>query len=394
VSLDVYTLAFATILNLFTTGGAMTMVWNVEQRAPGIRWVGIGFLMGGLGHLLSLLQIRIPGSAMVLASHVMMLLSGLSILYGVRSFKGLRKIPATVTIPAGGIYFAALGYWMFFHPDPTMRVALVSAFLGVVVAGLSLSMASGSSRRDLRIHFWTATLFGLNSLSLLGRAAWVFTHHNASDPFIPGFFEFANLVTINIFVTGCGFGLSTESEKRLRRQTEALVMYDALTGLPNRRMFEDELETVRRRALATASHFGVVYGDLDGFKEINDSLGHLSGDAALQIVASRLARLAPKGIFVARLGGDEFAAVLGNLDSRATGMARLKELQDAVNGDITLSGKRVALRISCGLAFFPDDALSNSDLVRRADAKMYMAKRKIQSLTPLSTFFQPTTTGA
>jgi diguanylate cyclase (GGDEF)-like protein len=394
VGLDVYTLAFATILNLFTTGGAMTMVWNVEQRAPGIRWVGIGLLLGGLGHLLSLLQLRISGNAIVLLSHVMMLLSGLAILYGVRSFKGLRKIPPAITIPACGIYLTALSYWMFIRPDLTMRVALVSAFLGLVVAGLSVSMASGSSRRDLRIHFWTATLFGLNSLSLLGRAAWVFTHHNASDPFVPGFFEFANLVTINIFVTGCGFGLSTESEKRLRRQTEALAMYDALTGLPNRRMFEDELETVSRRALSTASHFGVIYGDLDGFKEINDSLGHISGDAALQIVASRLARLAPKGIFVARLGGDEFAAVLANIDSRATGMARLKELQDAVNGDITLSGQRVSLRISCGLAFFPDDALSNSDLVRRADAEMYMAKRKIQSLTPLSPFLQPTTTEA
>jgi diguanylate cyclase (GGDEF)-like protein len=392
VRLDVYTLIFATILNLFTTGGAMTMVWNVEQRAPGIRWVGIGLLLGGLGHLLSLMRVMVAGNGIVAMSHLTLMMSGLSILYGVRSFKGLRRIPPYLTVLVCAVYLSVLGYWMFVRPDQVMALALVSTFLGVIVAGLSMSMASGSNRRDQRIHWWTATLFGLNSLSLLGRAAWVFTHHSGTDPFVPGFFEFANLVTLNIFVTGCGFGLSTESEKRLRRETETLAMCDALTGLPNRRMFEEQLESVRRRAISQGDRFAVIYGDLDGFKEINDSLGHNSGDAALQVVAERLSRLSDKGIFAARLGGDEFVALVENVDSRRVAASRLKELQDAVNGDISLAGKRVSLRISCGLSVFPDDAHSGSDLVRRADAEMYLAKRKIHSLAPhsepIAAFFQ------
>jgi diguanylate cyclase (GGDEF)-like protein len=362
----------------------MTMVWNVEQRAPGIRWVGIGLLLGGLGHLLSLMQVMVPGDSFPVLSHLMLLFSGLTILYGVRSFKGLRQIPPYATALICSVYLIVVAWWMFVRPDFAMRVALVSTFFGVIVAGLSVSMASGACRRDQRIHWWTASLFALNSLSLLGRAAWVFTHHSGGDPFVPSFFEFANLVTINVFVTCCGFGLSTESEKRLRRQTEALAMYDALTGLPNRRMFEEQLESVRRRAIADKDQFAVIYGDLDGFKEINDSLGHLAGDAALQIVAGRLARLSTKGIFAARLGGDEFIALVRGVETRHAALVRLKEVQDAVNGDVQLSGTLVSLRISCGVAMFPSDADSGSDLVRRADAEMYMAKRKIRGLAPHS----------
>lgn len=171
-----------------------------------------------------------------------------------------------------------------------------------------------------------------------------------------------------------------EAEERLAEQQEriayleSLAQTDELTGLPNRRGFNDQF----RRAMAAARRQGGVGGvmvmiDLDGFKAINDTHGHLAGDAYLRHVARFLAARVRDHDVVARLGGDEFAILLTNVDE-ATGAQRAHELAKAANEDVmTWEGARLPIRFSIGAQPYraEDD---EDDVLRHADHRMYAQK--------------------
>jgi len=161
---------------------------------------------------------------------------------------------------------------------------------------------------------------------------------------------------------------SQDLVERLRYE----ATHDPLTGLPNRAMFQQQI----RGALegrAESDGFAVVVLDLDGFKDINDTLGHSSGDAMLREVARRLVTSVPEGTIVARLGGDEFALLLsGEQGERGETGARL--VQQALSSPIVLAGIELEVRASAGVACFPEHGTEGSLLVQRADIAMYAAK--------------------
>ena len=147
--------------------------------------------------------------------------------------------------------------------------------------------------------------------------------------------------------------------------------HDALTGLANRRLFLSRLQ----RALSGADPFAVLFVDVDGFKGINDGLGHDVGDAALIVLAERLLAIAGPGATVARLGGDEFGVLLGAQPDRAA-VQRVTELVVAGLGTPLRTGVvRAALSASVGVALAGDGA-TPEEMLRSADIAMYAAKRR------------------
>jgi diguanylate cyclase (GGDEF)-like protein/PAS domain S-box-containing protein len=159
-------------------------------------------------------------------------------------------------------------------------------------------------------------------------------------------------------------------EIELRHQ----ALHDGLTDLPNRTLFNDRLGQALAVTRRSGAPLAVLLMDLDSFKEINDTLGHHSGDALLEDLGRRLEGCVRAGDTVARLGGDEFGFLL--LDMSASGATEVVDrIRQALAEPFRLHGLTLQVEASIGIALFPDHGESADELLRRADVAMYVAKR-------------------
>lgn len=158
-------------------------------------------------------------------------------------------------------------------------------------------------------------------------------------------------------------------------QLDRLTHYDALTGLPNRVLFRRRLAAAIDNAHRQGSLAGLLFLDLDRFKQVNDSYGHAVGDRMLVEISGRLQRVFRHQDLIARLGGDEFAVLLENLHQRDE-MTRLAEKAlGAIQRPYVIDGRQFHSGASIGIAVAPDDSTDADHLIQLADAAMYAAKR-------------------
>jgi diguanylate cyclase (GGDEF)-like protein len=176
------------------------------------------------------------------------------------------------------------------------------------------------------------------------------------------------------------------------RQQQELALHDPLTGLPNRRLLEDRIATVLQHATRQQNKAAVMYLDLDGFKAINVTHGHDTGDDILKMVAQRLVGCARKEDTVARVGGDEFVIVMGNIAHLGDTQEPASKLIEAVSEPYIVNGLTLQLSTSIGIGIFPDDADAVASVIAMADAALYEAKRsgKNRSCTAQTLRNQPT----
>ncbi|MFI1659340.1 putative bifunctional diguanylate cyclase/phosphodiesterase [Streptomyces sp. NPDC020472] len=150
---------------------------------------------------------------------------------------------------------------------------------------------------------------------------------------------------------------------------------DPLTGLPNRQWLLERAWTALEEAEGEGVRAALVLIDLDRFRSVNDTLGHLAGDRLLLQIAERLRLALPRGAEAARLGGDEFAVLLPTADSTTSAQRVARHLVAELSSPLDLDGLTLVLEASAGVAVFPDHALDAEGLLRRADVAMYQAKR-------------------
>ncbi|WP_030991057.1 putative bifunctional diguanylate cyclase/phosphodiesterase [Streptomyces sp. NRRL WC-3744] len=150
---------------------------------------------------------------------------------------------------------------------------------------------------------------------------------------------------------------------------------DPLTGLPNRQWLLERIWTALDDADRIGARSALMLIDLDRFRSVNDTLGHLAGDRLLLQIADRLRLALPRGAEAARLGGDEFAVLLPVADSTTSATRVARGLVSALSSPLDLDGLTLVLEASAGVAVFPDHALDAEGLLRRADVAMYQAKR-------------------
>ncbi|HWR76084.1 MAG TPA: diguanylate cyclase [Thiobacillus sp.] len=171
--------------------------------------------------------------------------------------------------------------------------------------------------------------------------------------------------------------LIREQMGELERSRAALreeATHDPLTGLANRRLFYDRLQQAIRHAHRYGGKVGILYVDLDRFKDINDQHGHHVGDAVLTEVAKRLTSSIRDSDSVARLGGDEFVVLLEGVQGREDYLAAANKIEQALNATTTFYGLDVEIAASIGQALYPDDGADEDALIRAADAAMYRIK--------------------
>jgi diguanylate cyclase (GGDEF)-like protein len=185
------------------------------------------------------------------------------------------------------------------------------------------------------------------------------------------------LVLLTLYVSF--FPLLRRVTARLRgqvEQIEKLALYDALTGLANRRLFRDRVDQELLSAKREGEGFSLMLLDLDRFKEINDTLGHQTGDAVLEELADRLRSVSRASDTVARLGGDEFALVLNRAGDAATALFVAERIRRALEAPFATDGLTLQLEASIGIALFPEHGTDAEALLRHADIALYTSKEE------------------
>jgi diguanylate cyclase (GGDEF)-like protein len=162
----------------------------------------------------------------------------------------------------------------------------------------------------------------------------------------------------------------TASQERYRY----LATHDPLTGLPNRTLLHERLQSALRRAHRNSLHTAVLFLDLDNFKQVNDAFEHHAGDRLLTELGERLRRALRETDTVARMGGDEFAVILEELTNPFDSIAVVQKLLEAVPAPCNIRGKEISITTSVGISIYPKDARDVDELLQQADTALSYAK--------------------
>lgn len=163
-----------------------------------------------------------------------------------------------------------------------------------------------------------------------------------------------------------------QAEHRLRH----MAYYDTLTGLPNRELFQDRLKQALEMARDHNQLVALLFLDLDGFKQINDTYGHLMGNLLLKAVAQRLSGCLRSSDTVARLGGDEFVVLLPSIPVAQDVSRVADKILQTLSQNFVLEGKTIPVTTSIGISLYPKDSEDMEDLLKKADMAMYAAKKQ------------------
>lgn len=315
----------------------------------------------GLAAALLLLPVNLfLGHEAIAGALGLVILASLHNLYAVRRQERIERanvltlatlLPLFVILVADGGIEGSGPYWLGLYPLVTFFVAGLrgglawNAFFVVLLLGMILLRANG-------VAFIAPSTLQLSLLT----AAYVF---------------FSLFCAVYEYFRQATDEALRQSRESLRQQ----AMYDPLTALPNRTLLYDRLKTKVEQSQRYQRSFALLFIDLDGFKAVNDELGHVEGDAVLRAMADRLRRLARQADTVARHGGDEFVWILDEpyQESAATDVAL--RCIDELSRPLQLEGRTLTLGASIGIARYPRHGDSADALIQAADTAMYEAKR-------------------
>lgn len=163
--------------------------------------------------------------------------------------------------------------------------------------------------------------------------------------------------------------------KKKEERLEYLALHDGLTGLANRKKFDETLEAFFKIAQEKKTTFGIAFFDLDGFKNVNDTLGHDFGDFLLQTVSKKLVESVRESDLVARFGGDEFAALITNISSKEEMVQIAERCLESIGTQVEKDGEKANFGVSIGISLYPNNATDTTELLKKADKAMYEAKK-------------------
>ena len=271
----------------------------------------------------------------------------------------------------------AEGRYVNYHsPRSDLLAAPVDTFLGKTVAEVLPPHAAQACMAALQMAQASGSSSGQQFELVLPHGTFWFELSVSRKSNGPG--EAPNFIVLSRDIT---------ERKQAEHSIRQLAFFDSLTGLPNRQAFLDRVDREIRRAQHNAGQLGVLFMDLDGFKTVNDTLGHNAGDQILQAAADRLREsirptdLVARGteeayaeVELARLGGDEFTALILDIKRPEDALAVAQRIHHLMRQPFVLDGRQVRLSASIGVALFPNDGADAATLLKHADTAMYHAK--------------------
>jgi diguanylate cyclase (GGDEF)-like protein len=309
----------------------------------------------------------------------------------------LTYLTGIVSMARGGL---AGDGTLFLTVLPILTITLVNARTGIYAAGVSIS---------------TFILFGILAHDGMLNP-WLIIHDNPQTPDQWLYFGLAMstliIVTVFVVIRFSNFQLETlesvqemakaltdshhqlelanqKLEQKVQERTaelsnanqhlQFLATHDNLTGLPNRILFFDRLEQAIKKSRRQKRRFALLFVDLDDFKRINDSFGHIVGDQVLQTVADVLDHAVRDSDTVARLAGDEFMIILDDVREISDIEAIARKINQAVAQPIEVLQESVVMTVSIGISLFPEHGEDSETLLRKADVAMYQVKNGTQN---------------
>ncbi|HEX7003343.1 MAG TPA: bifunctional diguanylate cyclase/phosphodiesterase [Trueperaceae bacterium] len=286
------------------------------------------------------------------------------------SRRSLRPLVIT-TVGAVGAYFISKLYWILFvlPPDVDPRGQMTENFFWVpVIYLLSFVLPDSRLGRQLSLAYTGVVL--VISLAYCVKSAILGQNWTVVYALVQ-----MNLANSVLFALTSSFILFKEEYTRSQTRLAVVEKYantDHLTGLPNRLGLKLDLE---RRLAGGDGRFAVLFIDFDGFKVVNDSLGHAGGDKLLEQVASRLKSVTRGDDFIARFSGDEFVIVVDSLATTNSATSVANRAMAALAQPFDIQGNYITLSASIGISFYPNDSIDAETLIRYADSAMYRVKR-------------------
>jgi diguanylate cyclase (GGDEF)-like protein len=374
--LDLLTVKVMTAVTVSIVSLAALLASRINRQVPGMRLFALGLVSVAVGSLVGLARLFISGHIILAACNIFMVGGMVTVAQGVRTFRGLPKWPRPAVAVLALIVASLFFYWLVVHESFGMRVAVISSAFALLSADAATSMYRRVSPADRLMYWPTGFAFAFAAFYLSIRAASAFAGFYGSGMLAPVPVELASTICANVAFIGCVVGMLLASNTQLRHESQRLALFDPLTNLPNRRFILDRLLDAEQRTVTSGFRFGIVYLDLDGFKAINDTLGHAAGDDLLRNASAAMAGVLRSGDCLGRIGGDEFVVLAEHVETRAQVTALADRLKSVVEATPVTANPVLRMRISCGVAIFPDDGTSAHDVMREADDAMYQAKRR------------------
>jgi diguanylate cyclase (GGDEF)-like protein len=256
--------------------------------------------------------------------------------------------------------FSATSYFMYLMED-----------MGVIFFAVYLWVTIGNGLRYGTRYLHAAMAVSIASFSVvLANSAYWRTQWGLSTGLL------ISLIALPLYFSALLKKLKNQHDelKRLYEQMARHATHDSLTDLPNRKHFHDQLAETIASAQQTKGTFTVLYLDLDGFKVINDELGHAIGDRLIESTARRLEECVRKGDMVSRVGGDEFVVLLQDVAPSDVSKIADKIIEN-LSKPFLFADKAISITTSIGAATYPQDGADASALIHSADSAMYDAKR-------------------
>lgn len=311
-------------------------------------WIGVGLNMVCLvAYLCALLLLKFTESFVLTANFLLTILTA---------------------VVAVGVQITG-GYW----ESPVLQLALQLPVTAFLLLGLRSGIFWLATTTALCLVLYLSTLLDVGYVQLLQNQALIDAMFVACQYTLLAIVGGA-LIVYEIINTQLSRQLNEERDRFKHKAS-----HDDLTGLPNRFEFFRRLKMLVEEARDRQQKVAVVYIDLDGFKPINDLLGHHMGDEALKAVANRLRNFIRLSDTTARLGGDEFALILPGIHVPDDIQIIMPKVLAAIKAPICVNGIDIVVKASCGVAVFPDHTEDYRALCRYADMAMYCAKEESDS---------------
>jgi diguanylate cyclase (GGDEF)-like protein len=402
-ALAIATLASYTTLDL---AGRISALGKSSQRRA---WLAGGAVSMGLGiwcmHFVGMLSFSLPIplgydftiTAISLLIAVLVSYFALDLVTGDHLSAGRLGISGTLMgLGIAGMHYTGMAA-MRMQPGIQYKplVFAVSIVIAIVAATAALWIASTlRSNRIKRVFLWRMGAALVMGCAIVGMH---YTGMAAADFPLGSICMAASEVSTNwlaVTIAGSTFSILTitlvlsvldarlqvtttayvQSLKSVNERLQHQAMHDALTGLPNRVLLFERIQLAIDSAERTQKQFALYFIDLDGFKAVNDTLGHAAGDALLKELAQRLKHTVRKEDIVARLGGDEFVVMVDDIPDAGMASHIADKLFDCFKTNLIVQQATLPISPSIGIALYPADGMSVDDLINRADAAMYEVK--------------------
>lgn len=373
LTLDKPTLDLVIVAASLVSMLVLIAVWRINRQMPGTAWWAAAASVIAPAFFISkfFVDLGIPRELGIAINNSLTLTTLLLMLEGSLRFRGHAS---TTRWRWGALLLPVFVLMAFANRDDAIpRYLFHDAVAMLLTVSTAIVFLRGSRQLEILTHGIAAFFFLALTAGFAGR--WVLAYQATSQQQLlqEPYLGVLSLIAV-LFTMGWTFSASTACNLRAQKIILGMAREDTLTGLPNRRHFDEVMRKNVAQSARSGTGFGFILVDLNDFKQVNDHYGHQVGDALLIEVARRLRKFARDADFVGRIGGDEFVVLTYGIHDQRQLDASRQRLRASLDGAAAIDGAKLVIATSLGAAHWPADGATPDQLMQSADQRMYADK--------------------